>query len=109
LEKHGKAAVPTTITFPRVCVIHLALTVSSLETLVSAQDSGSSPLSLTSILVVSSFGRAVLDEQVHNFENFTFSIPPTGFQDVLGGVGCGDLAGVDPSLVMTRIVEGTRH
>ena len=42
----------------------------------SAYDSGSSQVSLTSILVVSSFGSAALEWQDHDLEGIVFFIPP---------------------------------
>jgi hypothetical protein len=52
LERHGKAAAPTTIAFIRVRVIHSTLTVFTLETLVSTGPcTTQEPLSLTSIFV----------------------------------------------------------
>jgi hypothetical protein len=72
-------------------------------------DSGSSPLSLTSIFVVSSFGRAPPKWQDHDFEDFVFSIPidcPTSTPvasrkrasgKCSAGSGATASAGVDPS------------
>jgi hypothetical protein len=65
--KVRKGRRPNDIAFARVRVIHRALTVSFLETLVSAYESRSSPHLLTSILVVSSLGRAALEGQDHDF------------------------------------------
>jgi hypothetical protein len=99
--------------------VHRALTVSSLETLVSTYDSGSSPLSLTSVLVISSFGRTAREGQDHDFESFVFFIPPdcptskpvASRSGLLGSarravVGAAASAGVDP---LTRVIEATRH
>ena len=116
LERHGKAAAPMTTTFPRVCGIHRALIVFSLETLVSAYDSGILPFSLTSIMAVSSSGDASL-----KVNGFVFSIPPDcptstpvasrkrAFRKFSAGSGATASGGVDPSLAMTRAIGAVRH
>jgi hypothetical protein len=84
---------------------------------------GSSPLSLTSILVVSTFGRAALEGQYHDSEDFVFFIPPDcltstpvaprkrASRKCSAGplAGAAASAGIDHSLVMTRAVEVMRH
>jgi hypothetical protein len=88
---------------------------------VSTYDLELSTLSLTSIVVASSFGYAALERQDHVFEDFVFFIPPDcltstpvasmkqASRKCLAGWGAVALAGVNPSRAITRVVEATRH
>ena len=86
----------------------------------SSYDSVLSPLSLTSILVVSSFGHAALEWQDHDFEDFVFFIPPdcptstpvASRKRASGKCSAGSgpaaaSADVDPFLATTRVIEAT--
>jgi hypothetical protein len=72
-------------------------------------------------LVVSSFGRAALEGQGHEFEDFGFFIPPDcptstpvvsrkqASRKYSAGSGAAASAGVDPSLATTRVIKATRY
>jgi hypothetical protein len=88
---------------------------------VRSYNSRLSPLSLTSIFVVSSFGRAVLEGQGRDFEDFAFFIPPDcptstpvasrmrASRNFSAESGTAAPSGVDSSLAKTRAIEATRQ
>ena len=87
----------------------------------SAYDSGSSQVSLTSILIVSSFGSAAPEWQNYDLEDIVFFIPPDcptstpvaprkrASSKSLAGLSMAASAGVDASLATTRVIEAMRH